>query len=182
MGKTRVRLKGAKKGKQWQKGKSSSSNPQTKKHRSAARGKFWSHLSAAQHSSSAPLTTKALAEHDNAAKEKDSFDSDSYAETLATSSSAVTSCSVYSLVETAHPVFGQVRKFWKTPSERHQDVLATLAAVSEAVKVENGKETEVEYFSSLVCYRSLVKQSIQTLSTIYIHFSSDYPPYIIAFV
>ena len=39
----RVRIRSAK-GKRWSKGHSSSSNPQTNKHRTAARGKFSDHL------------------------------------------------------------------------------------------------------------------------------------------
>ena len=60
----RVRLRSLK-GKRWQKGQSSSSNPQTKKHRNAARGKFSGHL--AQSSPGAggvALTEGALASHD----------------------------------------------------------------------------------------------------------------------
>lgn len=69
MGKSgRVRVKSAK-GKRWQKGQSSSSNPQTKKHRAAARGKFSDHLSQngtpqQTHKLGVPLTTDALASHD----------------------------------------------------------------------------------------------------------------------
>lgn len=40
MGKTRIRLKGAR-GKRWAKGQSSSSNPQTSKHRDAAKSRFF---------------------------------------------------------------------------------------------------------------------------------------------
>ena len=61
----RVRVKGVK-GKRWQKGQSSSSNPGTNRHRIAARGKFGSHLSQAQTTPTpgVKLTTGALASHD----------------------------------------------------------------------------------------------------------------------
>ena len=66
MGKGRVRLR-AGKGKRWRKGQSSSSNPETKKHRMAAKGRFGSHLSQAAGVMNHPgltLTEEALATHD----------------------------------------------------------------------------------------------------------------------
>lgn len=68
MGRTgRVRLKSLK-GKRWQKGQSSSSNPQTHKHRNAARGKFSGHLAHVQdqvkEERAITLTADALASHD----------------------------------------------------------------------------------------------------------------------
>lgn len=69
----RVRIRSAK-GKRWQKGQSSSSNPQTNKHRNVARGKFGSHLS--QWSSTQPqgvtLTADALASHDAIQRDRES--------------------------------------------------------------------------------------------------------------
>ncbi len=56
----------------WRKGQSSSSNPETKKHRQAAKGRFGTHLShPLTNSSSNPLTEKALASHDAAIDEED---------------------------------------------------------------------------------------------------------------
>lgn len=68
----RVRLKGLK-GKRWQKGQSSSSNPQTHKHRNAARGKFGGHLSQAAtlQEQGIALTADALASHDAIQGKKD---------------------------------------------------------------------------------------------------------------
>lgn len=66
MGKGKVRLR-AGKGKRWRKGQSSSSNPETKKHRMLAKGKFGSHLSQAAGVINRPsltLTKEALATHD----------------------------------------------------------------------------------------------------------------------
>ncbi len=63
MGKIRVRPKGGK-GKRWKKGHSGSSNPETTKHRAAARGKFGTHLSQADDPAGLRLTTEALASHD----------------------------------------------------------------------------------------------------------------------
>lgn len=66
MGKGRVRLR-AGKGERWRKGQSSSSNPETNKHRMVAKGRFGSHLSQATGVVTRPglvLTKEALATHD----------------------------------------------------------------------------------------------------------------------
>ena len=67
MGKGKVRLR-AGRGKRWQKGQSSSSNPETNKHRVVAKGRFSSHLSQAAAGvggrSGVALTKEALATHD----------------------------------------------------------------------------------------------------------------------
>lgn len=150
MGKGRVRLKGGSKGNRWAKGRSSESNPTVSKHRTAARGRFGNHLSVGK-SQGVPLTASALAALDCTTKEAGSGNNPPIAtDSLGTIESAITSSSVYSLVETAHPVFGTVRRFWETASVRQQNVLATLAAISEVVKAEHGKETETEYFAVLV--------------------------------
>ena len=64
MAKGRTRIKGAK-GKRWKKGHSSSSNPETTRHRLAAkgRGKLGSHL-VGVHGTGPSLTAEALASHD----------------------------------------------------------------------------------------------------------------------
>lgn len=76
MGKGRVRLR-AGKGKRWRKGQSSSSNPETKKHRMAAKGRFGSHLSQAAGVMNRPglpaLTEEALATHDAIQGESESL-------------------------------------------------------------------------------------------------------------
>ena len=73
MGKV-VRLRGVK-GKRWGKGQSSSSNPQTKRHRLVARGKFGDHLAQANTQNSqnngVVLTKRAVATHDANGGEED---------------------------------------------------------------------------------------------------------------
>ena len=84
------------------------------------------------------------------------------------------SSSALTLIETAHPVFGPVRKLWSSPTQSHQvvyrhlltplspppsrsslsmhsmQICAVLAAVSEVVRSREGKGTETEYFGALV--------------------------------
>ncbi len=57
------------KARRWRKGQSGGSNPETKKHRQAAKGRFGTHLS--QPLTHSSLTEKALASHDAATKGED---------------------------------------------------------------------------------------------------------------
>lgn len=145
----RVRVRGAK-GKRWQKGQSSSSNPQTNKHRHAARGRFGSHLSQTSTSSQGvTLTTDALASHDaiqgdrdsegdellsNVAVEGEGGDGESSEDSCpeeedAPSVSMVTTCTAYSLIETSHPVFGRVKGLWNSPTESHREVSVCVVQI-----------------------------------------------------
>jgi ribosomal RNA-processing protein 12 len=170
MGQKRIRVKGASKGKRWAKGKSSSSNPDSKKHRNAAKGRIGSHL--VGETKGFPLTADALALHDSAAKHQLSSGLGEHAtfelESVGTATTAITTSSVYSLVETAHPVFGSIRKLWKNPSERNQNILATLAAISEVVKSKDGQETETEYFSILLSSLESAEDEQTTLPLAYL--------------
>ena len=71
MSKGRIRAKSSK-GKRWKKGHSGSSNPETNKHRLAAKGKFGNHLAHAhaQPSEGPPLTSEALAAHHRRQEER----------------------------------------------------------------------------------------------------------------
>jgi hypothetical protein len=82
MGRGKVRLR-AGKGKRWRKGQSSSSNPETKKHRMVAKGKLGSHLSQAGAGGVAnrpgtALTKEALATHDAIQGDRESLRIDKY--------------------------------------------------------------------------------------------------------
>ena len=68
----KVRLRGVK-GKRWKRGQSSSSNPDTKKHRLAAKGKFGNHLAQANsiEKPTVELTKDALASHNANQGEED---------------------------------------------------------------------------------------------------------------
>jgi ribosomal RNA-processing protein 12 len=167
MGKGRVRAKGAK-GKRWRKGQSGLSNPSEVLHRQAARGKFGDHLSRDKRAS-APLTAEALARLHST---QEQLDRDGDVD-LETSSSAGTtsaaSSSALTLIETSHPVFGTVRKLWNSPTESHRvvgpsqphishlnnlcllQICAVLAAVSDVVRSQDGRNTETEYYGALVC-------------------------------
>ena len=83
MGRGKVRLR-AGKGKRWRKGQSSSSNPETKKHRTVAKGKLGSHLSQAgagggvANRPGLALTKEALATHDAIQGDRESLRLDKY--------------------------------------------------------------------------------------------------------
>ena len=49
---------------------------------------------------------------------------------------------VYSLIETAHPVFGRVKRLWNSPLENHREVGRELCAGERGGKGEEGREGE----------------------------------------
>ena len=46
--------------------------------------------------------------------------------------------------------FNKVHKYWRSNSALHKEILAVLAAITEVIKENDGKETETEYFAALV--------------------------------
>lgn len=52
--------------------------------------------------------------------EEESSDDDDQED--APSVSMATTCTAYSLIETAHPVFGMVKGLWNSPTESHREV------------------------------------------------------------
>jgi ribosomal RNA-processing protein 12 len=149
MGKGRVRVKGAK-GKRWRRGQSGVSNPSEASHRLAARGRFGDHLYRGR--SSALLTADALARLHASQEEEEELGSRGEEEVSGSSrgASSAAASSALTLIETAHPVFGPVRKLWNSPTESHRVICAVLAAVSEVVKSGDGRDTETEYFGALM--------------------------------
>ncbi|KAK9501974.1 hypothetical protein O3M35_012592 [Rhynocoris fuscipes] len=133
------------KGKRWQKGHSSSSNPSTHKYREAAQSRFFTPIEGESN-----LTQDAVQKHDNIfgnnGEEMDeddlqSFGSKTYKtfDTFASDWSCVTNKSFT----------GLIRKF-RVDSEMHKNMLAVLAAVTEVIKEKGGKESSTEYFAALM--------------------------------
>ncbi|XP_063236769.1 LOW QUALITY PROTEIN: RRP12-like protein [Bacillus rossius redtenbacheri] len=144
MGKHRPRLKG--KGLRWAKGQSSSSNPQTKKFRDAAKSNFFQ-----ENLGQSGLTVSAVKQHNvfQGTKENEAEPMADDEETLggtyktfqtfATDWSACTNLS-----------FSRLLKGFRSDSALHKEMLAVLAAVTEVIKENKGKETTTEYFAALM--------------------------------
>lgn len=130
------------KGKRWKKGHSSESNPESKKFREAARNRFFS-----KGVGPSSLTVDALAKHDQSHAENDgeSMVSDSDQQTAGTFKTWATNWT-----ECTNTTFSKVHRYWSSNSSLHKEILAVLAAITEVIKAEGGKETETEYFAALM--------------------------------
>nr|XP_022918045.1 RRP12-like protein [Onthophagus taurus] len=149
MGKFRTKLKGQTKGKRWPKGHSSSSNPETKKHRDQAKGRFFQ-----PNIGSSTLTLEALRRHDAVqtwttkpenvkSEEMDEGSVSSYSsyQTIQSFASEWSDCSNMS--------YNRFLKVFRSDSALHKEMLAILAAIAEVIKQNGGTETSTEYYCSL---------------------------------
>ncbi|CAK1589953.1 unnamed protein product [Parnassius mnemosyne] len=173
MGKFRSKLKGKSKGKRWQKGQSSNSNPKSQKYREMAKSRFFQ-----ENLGSTGLTQQAVLKHDammiyghssgkqksdgenelTIAKEFENMsvktgDEDSETEytgsmrsgtfkTFQTFASDWSQCSNVS--------FSKLLNRFDSNNAVHKEMLAVLAAVTEVIKEQGGKETTTEYFAALM--------------------------------
>lgn len=119
----------------WKKGQSASFNPTFNKFRLEAkkRGMFCN-------TGTSNLTEARLAQHsklscDDAIDDAMSIGGD-------TAVSAFTNCDL--------PTFNRLINNWNAGSILHKEMIAVLAAVSDVLKTNGGKETETEYFAALM--------------------------------
>ncbi|XP_040848312.1 RRP12-like protein isoform X2 [Ochotona curzoniae] len=154
--------------KRWKKGHSSDSNPTISRHRQAARSRFFS-----RPSGRSDLTVDAVKLHNElqsgslrlgkggapeTAMEEE-------AELAATERSSATFLS--GLSDCTNVTFSKVQRFWESNSAAHKEICAVLAAVTEVIRSQGGKETETEYFAALVlsCLATLLrKQNLEAWS------------------
>ena len=112
---TRVRLKRGKAVKRWKKGHSAASKPSSNKHREAVKGALRSEGVFRKGAADSLLTKENVTMHEAAATSDDNDEDTSYSQS--------TTC--FSFLETAHPVFHKVRKFWMSPLESQREVSNT---------------------------------------------------------
>ncbi|KAK5645482.1 hypothetical protein RI129_006782 [Pyrocoelia pectoralis] len=146
MGKFRSKLKGSTKGKRWTKGQSSSSNPETHKHRDLAKSRFF------KENLGGSLTSEALQKHDALqAISNEKSDSESEAASSAGSSTYQTMDSFASEWSScSNTSFKRFFSIFRANSPLHTEMLAVLAAITEVIKQKNGNESPTEYYCSLV--------------------------------
>ncbi|XP_023218874.1 RRP12-like protein [Centruroides sculpturatus] len=120
------------------KGQSSSSNPKTKKFRNMAKGGLGKDKSS--------LTLQALQHHNQVYNKvsNDNMDVNDDTKSLGVESFA----SMWS--ECSNVCFDRLLRNWQSSSALHKEMLSVLAAVTEIIKSNGGKETETEYFAALV--------------------------------
>ncbi|CAL9687917.1 unnamed protein product [Knipowitschia caucasica] len=136
--------------KRWKKGHSSDSNPQTSRFRQAAKSRFFS-----SPSGKSDLTVDALKLHNELQtgplEVKERRDAYSMEEEPEEGLSDRTSGTFLSgLSDCSNLTFRKVQRYWESNSAAHKEICAVLAAVTEVIRSQGGKETETEYFAALM--------------------------------
>ncbi|KAL1447579.1 hypothetical protein WDU94_000029, partial [Cyamophila willieti] len=154
MGKFRKRV--ACKGKRWAKGQSSSSNPEAKTFRNAAKSRFFQvNLG----NSNSGLTEFAVRKHEvmfgsvkakqgSLATEMDDDESVAGTSVPGTFKTFETFASDWS--NCSNVSFSKLLTSFSHNSAIHKEMLAILAAVTEVIKEKNGTENSTEYFAALM--------------------------------
>ncbi|KAM9804205.1 RRP12-like protein [Neosynchiropus ocellatus] len=137
--------------KRWKKGHSSDSNPQSSRHRQAAKSRFFS-----RPSGKSDLTVDALKLHNELQSSnpdlkssscKDAFMEDEQGQAFSDRTSGTF---LSGLSDCSNLTFRKVQRFWESNSAAHKEICAVLAAVTEVIRGQGGKETETEYFAALM--------------------------------
>ncbi|XP_068114238.1 RRP12-like protein [Hyperolius riggenbachi] len=135
--------------KRWKKGQSSVSNPESRRHREAAKSRFFS-----RPAGKSDLTVDALKLHNDLQSgsvpswKKSEENVEDEMELALTQKSGATFLS--GLSDCTNVTFGKVQRLWESNSAAHKEICAVLAAVTEVIRSQGGKETETEYFAALM--------------------------------
>ncbi|XP_028651485.1 RRP12-like protein [Erpetoichthys calabaricus] len=138
----------AQKLRRWKKGHSSDSNPESRRHREAAKSRFFSPAVKSGLTVDAlklhnELQSDQLAHTENKDGEASPMDETGQTErTTGTFLSGLSDCS--------NITFQKVQRFWESNSASHKEICAVLAAVTDVIRSQGGKETETEYFAALM--------------------------------
>uniref|UniRef100_A0AAR2J9F8 Ribosomal RNA-processing protein 12-like conserved domain-containing protein n=1 Tax=Pygocentrus nattereri TaxID=42514 RepID=A0AAR2J9F8_PYGNA len=150
----KLRSGAAQKLKRWKKGHSSDSNPQTSRYRQAARSRFFS-----RPSGKSDLTVDALKLHNDLQAGR--LERGALTErTSGTFLSGLSDCS--------NLTFRKVQRYWESNSAAHKEICAVLAAVTEVIRSQGGKETETEYFAALMTTLEAVESSESLAAVAYL--------------
>lgn len=143
----RLRPGAAAKLRRWRKGHSSDCNPDTRRHRLAARSRFCS-----RPDEKSRLTVDAVKLHNElqggALPMEEEEEEGGAGGEAATERSSGTFLS--GLSDCSNATFSKVQRFWESSSAAHKEICAVLAAVTEVIRAQGGKETETEYFAALM--------------------------------
>uniref|UniRef100_A0A7N5JM73 Ribosomal RNA processing 12 homolog n=1 Tax=Ailuropoda melanoleuca TaxID=9646 RepID=A0A7N5JM73_AILME len=147
--------------KRWKKGHSSDSNPAICRHRQAARSRFFS-----RPSGKSDLTVDAVKLHNELQSGSLRLGKSEAPETAMEEEEAPALTEKSSgtflsgLSDCTNVTFSKVQRFWESNSAAHKEICAVLAAVTEVIRSQGGKETETEYFAALVlsCLATLLRK------------------------
>uniref|UniRef100_A0A8D0XEP3 Ribosomal RNA processing 12 homolog n=1 Tax=Sus scrofa TaxID=9823 RepID=A0A8D0XEP3_PIG len=138
--------------KRWKKGHSSESNPAICRHRQAARSRFFSPPSGKSN-----LTVDAVKLHNEMQSGSLRLGKSEAPETVMEEEEVAPALTEKSsgtflsgLSDCTNVTFSKVQRFWESNSAAHKEICAVLAAVTEVIRSQGGKETETEYFAALV--------------------------------
>ncbi|KAM9476778.1 RRP12-like protein [Clarias gariepinus] len=156
----------AQKLKRWKKGHSSDSNPESSRYRQAARSRFFS-----RPIEKSDLTVDALKLHNelqagSLERKKDGLGDamdDTAALTERTSGTFLSGLS-----DCSNLTFRKVQRYWESNSAAHKEICAVLAAVTEVIRSQGGKETETEYFAALMTTLEAVESSESLAAVAYL--------------
>lgn len=167
MGKTgKLRPGAAQKAKRWKKGHSSDSNPQTSRYRQAAKSRFFSRPIA-----KSDLTVDALKLHNDLQSGSLETSHSGLEDPMeeAEALTAKTSGTFLSgLSDCSNLTFRKVQRYWESNSATHKEICAVLAAVTEVIRSQGGKETETEYFAALMTTLEAVESSDSLAAVAYL--------------
>uniref|UniRef100_A0A4W4E3U7 Ribosomal RNA-processing protein 12-like conserved domain-containing protein n=1 Tax=Electrophorus electricus TaxID=8005 RepID=A0A4W4E3U7_ELEEL len=152
----RLRSGSAQKLKRWKKGHSSDSNPQTSRYRQAARSRFFSRPKGKK----SDLTIDALKLHNELQTGSLERGVALTERTSGTFLSGLSDCS--------NLTFRKVQRYWESNSAAHKEICAVLAAVTEVIRSQGGKETETEYFAALMTTLEAVDSSESLAAVAYL--------------
>ncbi|GAA6107350.1 RRP12-like protein [Tachysurus ichikawai] len=152
--------------KRWKKGHSSDSNPQTSRYRQAARSRFFS-----RPTEKSDLTVDALKLHNelqagSLERKKDGLE-DVMEETEALTE-RTSGTFLSGLSDCSNLTFRKVQRYWESNSAAHKEICAVLAAVTEVIRSQGGKETETEYFAALMTTLEAVESSESLAAVAYL--------------
>ncbi|KAM7385637.1 hypothetical protein PAMP_001711 [Pampus punctatissimus] len=155
--------------KRWKKGHSSESNPQTSRFRQAAKSRFFS-----RPSDKSDLTVDALKLHNelqagplelSAGSRKDACMEEEPDQALSDRTSGTF---LSGLSDCSNLTFRKVQRFWESNSAAHKEICAVLAAVTEVIRSQGGKETETEYFAALMTTLEVVDSAESQAAVAYL--------------
>uniref|UniRef100_A0A1A8HJ42 Ribosomal RNA processing 12 homolog n=1 Tax=Nothobranchius korthausae TaxID=1143690 RepID=A0A1A8HJ42_9TELE len=155
--------------KRWKKGHSSDSNPQSNRFRQAAKCRFFS-----RPSGKSDLTVDALKLHNelqagplevSAGGRKDALMEEELDEKFSDRTSGTF---LSGLSDCSNLTFRKVQRFWESNSAAHKEICAVLAAVTEVIRSQGGKETETEYFAALMTTLEVVESAESQAAVAYL--------------
>lgn len=155
--------------KRWKKGHSSDSNPQTSRFRQAAKSRFFS-----RPTGKSDLTVDALKLHNDlqagplevsAGGRKDACMEEEPDEALSERTSGTF---LSGLSDCSNLTFRKVQRYWESNSAAHKEICAVLAAVTEVIRSQGGKETETEYFAALMTTLEVVDSAESQAAVAYL--------------